>query len=350
MSTFSLTVNISSSDIGVLKAAGYMLCVAKKVNNTYNTVWRGGSFLAHNQFQWTSRYEVFGTESFAEGALVTAATESPEIKYGQTAVLDSAGSMHNATGSPNSSGSFMVNNQYAALNIGVMGYLGGTFSPIFVSPNELVTGTITLTPVESVLVWLDTTHVTSTIITTSISNTIEVDFTSGISSRSVTYTSTADHPGTGGWTLDGQLRLAATYHPETNLFKVERPSPPLLLKMAHLFNTQGRHAHGHASSFKAVLEFNAEDVQAGAVQTFEEYAKDARPSGLEEWNISTEDDAVVVHLAIEGHGEDPVAAAAKNPYKFLSILHGWTGAQYKRLTFEAPEASRKFTLTGRLWA
>ncbi|KAH9851379.1 hypothetical protein C2E23DRAFT_886558 [Lenzites betulinus] len=339
MSTFSLSVNIHSSDIGPLKEAGYKLCIAKKVNNTYNTVWRGGSFLARSQFQWTSRYQVFGTETFAEGALVTASTESPDIKYGQTAVLDSNGSMHNATGTPNSSGSFAVNNQYAALNIGVMGNLSGVFSPIFVSPNELVTGIITLTPIESVLVWFDTTHVTSTIITTSISNTIEVDFTGGIASRSVTYASSPNRPGTGAWSLDGQLRLGATYNPETNLFKVERPSTPLLMKMAQLINSQDRKAVRDASAFKATLEFNDEDVQTGVVKTFENYAKDARPDGLVEWDVSTEDNAVVVRLAIEGHGEGPVAVAEKSPYRFLSILHGWTGAQYKRLTFETPESS-----------
>lgn len=42
MSTFTLTVNIASADINALKQAGYNLCIAKKVNTTYNTVWRGG--------------------------------------------------------------------------------------------------------------------------------------------------------------------------------------------------------------------------------------------------------------------------------------------------------------------
>ncbi|KAI0824074.1 hypothetical protein BC628DRAFT_477441 [Trametes gibbosa] len=366
MSTFSLTVNVNSSDIAALKAAGYKLCIAKKVNNTYNTVWRGSSFLAHNQFQWTSRYEVFGTNTFAEGALVTASTETPEIKYGQTAIIDKDGSMGNAKGTPDSSGTFTVDNEYAAMNIGVMGYLGGTFSPIFVSPEPLVTGTIGLTPIETVLVWFDATHVTSTIITTSISNTIEVsynaacaepettpltspnsclqvDFTGGIATRSVTYASTPGRPGTGAWALDGQLRLAATFHPQTNLFEVEKPSPPLLLKMASLINSQ-KAASGYPSAFKVTLEFNDADVQAGVVQTFEDYAKGARPDGLRVWNVSTDDSAVVVYLAIQHDDDAPAAAAKKIPYTFLGILHGWTGAQYTKLTFEAPEGREALQL------
>lgn len=82
--------------------------------------------------------------------------------------------MNNPTGSPNSSGTFTVDNEYAALNIGVMGYLAGAFSPIFVSPSKVVTGRIDLTPIESVLVWFDAQHKTSTIIVDSVSNTIEV--------------------------------------------------------------------------------------------------------------------------------------------------------------------------------
>ncbi|EIW62565.1 uncharacterized protein TRAVEDRAFT_68951 [Trametes versicolor FP-101664 SS1] len=335
MATFTLTVNIASADITALKQVGYNLCIAKKVNNTYNTVWRGGSFLARNTFQWTSRYAVFGTETFAEGALVTAATESPEIKFGQTVLLDENGVMNNPTGSPNSSGTFTVDNEYAALNIGVMGYLGGAFSPIFVSPSQVVTGPVNLTPVESVLVWFDAQHTTSTIIVDSVSNTIEVDFTGGYASRSVTYTSTPGRPGTGAWALDSQLRLSATYNPTTNLFAVERPSAQLLLKMASIINADD--AAGDATVFKTTVEFNEADTQ-GVVEAFKQYAQDVRPHGLSEWDVSVEDDKVVMRLAMEDEGNDPAEAAREIPYKFLSILHGWTGPQYKKLTFEAPHA------------
>lgn len=95
-------------------------------------------------------------------------------RTGQTALLDENGVMNNPTGSSNSSGTFTVDNEYAALNIGVMGYLSGTFSPIFVSPSQLVNGPVDPTPIVSVLVWFDAQHKTSTIIVDSVSNTIEV--------------------------------------------------------------------------------------------------------------------------------------------------------------------------------
>ncbi|KAH9851343.1 hypothetical protein C2E23DRAFT_886540 [Lenzites betulinus] len=332
MSDFYLSVHVNPNDLATLKAAGYKLCIAKKVNNKYNTVWKGGSFLAHNQFKWTSRYEVFATETFEDGALVSESTDTPEIKYGQSCLLDKVGNMGNAKGTPNTSGTFSVINQYMAMNIGVRGYLGGKFSPIFVSPEKLVTGKIDLTPVESVLVWFDTTHVTSTIITSAISNTMEVEFTGGKATRSVSYAG-------GAWLLDHQLRLAATYDPQTNLFAAEKPSQPLLRKMASFINDRSLIGYTD-TAFKATVEFSEADVEAGVPQAFADYAKGARPSGLEQWGVSTEHSAVVVRLALEEDYEDATGAEkTETPNAFLSIIPGWTGAAYKKLTFEAPETA-----------
>ncbi|KAI0816038.1 hypothetical protein BC628DRAFT_1152579 [Trametes gibbosa] len=339
MSTFTLSVHVNPSDLSVLKKAGYKLCIAKKVNNKYNTVWRGGSFLAHNRFQWTSRYQVFGTDTFQDGARVSASTETAEVKYGQTAVIDENGNMGNAQGTPDSSGSFTVVNKYGQLNIGVMGYLGGAFSPIFVSPDALVTGTVKLTPFETVLVWFDTTHITSTIVTTAIANSIEVEFTGGKTTRSVTYASPPGQAGSGVWSIDRQLRLAATYYPETNRFEVETPSAPLLLKMASLINEQSLTVDDDFFPlvFKATLEFHDADVQDGVPDAFAAYAETARPDGLTEWDVSTENGKVVVQLALDSQTDD--GNVAQNTLsKFMGILHDWTGAQYKKLTFEAPDA------------
>ncbi|KAI0633775.1 hypothetical protein C8Q77DRAFT_1057157 [Trametes polyzona] len=349
MSTFTLTVNVASADLIALKQAGYNLCIAKKVNNTYNTVWRGGRpvrFLARNTFQWTSSYQVFGTQTFSDGALVVAATETPQIQFGQTALLDTDGSMHNPTGSPDTSGTFSVDNEYAAMNIGVNGYLSGAFSPIFVTPDALVTGNVSLTPVETILVWFDSQHVTSTIIATSVSNTIEVDYTGGFSSRSVTYASAPGQPGTGAWTLDGQLRLASTYNPTTNLFAVQRPSAGLLAKIGQLLNAASTNPSGvptglgasptDNTAFTATITFD----DANTVNSFAAYAQSARPHGLSTWDVSAQGSAVVVQLAISEEDAQPDLqdATRKIPYKFLSILHGWTGAQYKTLTFAVPGA------------
>ncbi|KAI0373501.1 hypothetical protein BV20DRAFT_962666 [Pilatotrama ljubarskyi] len=340
MATFTLTVNVDSADYAALKAAKYKLCIAKKVDNTYNTVWRGDTFFAYNQFQWTSKYQVFGTQTYADGALVVASTDAPDIQFGQTALLDEDGTMHNASGTPNPrTGTFGVQNDYGGIRIGVNGWLGDRFSPIFVTPQTVVNGPVTLKPVESVMVWFDQQHRTSTIITESVSDTIEVDFTGGIVNRSVTYASSAEHPGRGGWSLDGLFQLSSTYHPQTKRFAVERPSASLLLKMAKIISKQSKDAaRADGAAIKASLEFNEQDAQAGAVEAFKEYVEDARPDGLSEWNVSANGNVVQVQVALEGDDVDLGKATRKIPYKYLSVLHGWTGAQYKKLTFEAPQA------------
>lgn len=142
------------------------------------------------------------------------------------------------------------------------------------------------------------------------------------------------------WTLDRQIRLSATYNPKTNLFAVERPSAQLLLKMASIINAEDS-AADDAATFKTTVEFNEGDTQ-GIVDAFKQYAQDTRPQGLSEWNVSVEDDKVVVRLATEDEDSDPAKAAQEIPCKFLSIFHGWTGAQYKKLTFEAPRTDGEY--------
>ncbi len=82
--------------------------------------------------------------------------------------------MHAGGGTPNASGTFRINNQYGAINIGVNAALNGIYAPIYVSPKPFVSGSVDLTPEEEILVWLDTTHVTGTMIAESISNSMNV--------------------------------------------------------------------------------------------------------------------------------------------------------------------------------
>ncbi|KAI0360895.1 hypothetical protein OH77DRAFT_1418933 [Trametes cingulata] len=331
MTTYTLTVNIGTQqDYTTLRNGGYKLCIAKKVNDTYDTVWRGDTFLQYNQFQWTSAYQIFGTNTWGDGALVFASTKAVDIKFGQTALLDDTGTMNNATGTPNpSTGSFNLTNNYGGIRAGVNASLGGNFAPIFVSPTQLINGPATFTPVESVMVWFDTSYETSTIIASSVSDTIEVDFTGGRINRSVTY-------GGGAWDLDGAVQLSSTFHPDTQSFEVERPSAALLLKMAQMINKKGR-GPADGASIIASLEFYEQDAQAGAVKAFTEYVKQKQPDGMSEWAVSAQGNIVEVHAALEGDA-DLRKAARKIPSKYLSVLHEWTGAQYKELTFAAPQA------------
>ena len=78
MATYSLTVLIDSKVLGF--GSDDSLCLAKKVNGTYNVIYQhasprpkvGDVKLAHaNTFKWEDKYQVFFTSAYEEGALVS---------------------------------------------------------------------------------------------------------------------------------------------------------------------------------------------------------------------------------------------------------------------------------------
>jgi len=213
MGTYTLQVNIDPSIFPTLANAGYKLCIAKKVNNQYTVVWSGTTFLVKNTFQWTEEYQMFCTQKFTAGALVSASTVDQPIQYGQTCTLDKIGQLGPATGTISPTGTFYLVNNYSAINPGVNGNLGGTFSPIFVSPNPVVPGSTNgLSPIIRILAWFDLQLVTSTMFLDSVSNSIETVY-QGTTTHTIFYTAQ------GTWSAQNSLGQVAvqprrSYHPE----------------------------------------------------------------------------------------------------------------------------------------
>ena len=187
MTTYTLTVNIHQKVYPILKKS-YSLCIAKKVNNTYNVVWQAESFLLNNVFSWEENYQVYGVEDYTQGVLVVAQTNSENISSGETCTLSRTGIMNPATGAiDHKTSTFHVLNDYGTIRIGVkQAMIDGVMSPIFVSP-EVVKSTVDLTPLVSVMVWFDTTLKTGSMFFNTISNTVEVPY-NGSTSQTVTYT------------------------------------------------------------------------------------------------------------------------------------------------------------------
>lgn len=44
--TYTLQVDLDTTQVALMKQSGYSLCLAKKVNNTYNVVWQGVSLVS----------------------------------------------------------------------------------------------------------------------------------------------------------------------------------------------------------------------------------------------------------------------------------------------------------------
>ncbi|TFK33531.1 hypothetical protein BDQ12DRAFT_670156 [Crucibulum laeve] len=178
-SSYTLIVEIGNNQLDTLKASGFNLCVAKKVNGAYTVVWSGkDDYLHKNTFNWNEDYQVFGQNNFQVGALVEADTNEVNIAYGQTSTLDKAGLMGPATGPIDHSGIFTVINKFGKICLGVNQKLNGTFLPIFVSPT-VVSGTATFEPIVEVKVWLQMNMKTSTMIFNADEPGIELTYSGG---------------------------------------------------------------------------------------------------------------------------------------------------------------------------
>lgn len=91
--------------------------------------------------------------------------------------MDKYGIFNEASGTADGSGKFMVQNNYGLINLGVNALMNGSYSPTYVSLKPYVSGTITLQPVETILVWLSNEVKTGTMLLEASSLSIEVGTT-----------------------------------------------------------------------------------------------------------------------------------------------------------------------------
>ena len=178
----SVLIEIAGTDLEFLKDNQYMLCFAKKVNDSYDVVWQSYTeYLASNTFSWTPLYQLFGTNTFLASIQVQVDTNLVEIGLGETATLDKNGELGDAvTGGPSDAITF--NNNFGPIHPGLnaisTGLTGVTSSTaIYVAPDSIETGTDTLIPVEKVQVWFAQNLTTSTMISEDVTNAVEIDLT-----------------------------------------------------------------------------------------------------------------------------------------------------------------------------
>jgi hypothetical protein len=179
-------IQIAPADYELLKAANYMMCFARKVNDTYDVVWQAyGEYLTTNSFAWPPNYQLFATLSFNAGSVVNVETNTVDIGLGQQATLDLAGVIGPvANGGP--SDSITLVNNYGPVCPGLIGVATGPDGtqrqqPMFVEPDAIALGVDTLTPVDVVLVWFQQNIATGTMLSQdamiAVSEGVEIDLT-----------------------------------------------------------------------------------------------------------------------------------------------------------------------------
>jgi hypothetical protein len=178
----SATILIDPNDLSELKKGKYKLCFAKKVNDSFNVVWQSyGDYLHSNMFSWTPAYQMFGSNTFSGSVTVSVATNVVNISLGEQCTLDATGNLGQASSWTNPLAMKMTNN-FGPIHPGLNSISIGpdgiqTTTPIYVARDAIVSGSDTLTPIDTVQVWFEQNVVTSTVISDAVSNAVEIDLT-----------------------------------------------------------------------------------------------------------------------------------------------------------------------------
>ncbi|QPF83461.1 hypothetical protein IC762_27695 [Bradyrhizobium genosp. L] len=180
----SFEIEIALDDLELLKAQGYLLCVAGAFGEERPlVVWRCfGNYLENNPFSLTGQFEVFATSSFKIGGVVHVDTKTMAIAPGQqtTFTADAEFQPPVAIDQPRS---IMIQSQYPGpTHIGFNSTLTGPdnvqqTTPIFVSDNVFGSTNFVFMPLDAFQVWLQQNVVTSNIIDPHITNPGTIDLT-----------------------------------------------------------------------------------------------------------------------------------------------------------------------------
>jgi hypothetical protein len=183
----AVTILVDLDDLATLKTNNYAMCFAKKVasgsdGGSYNVVWQSlTKYVYSTAFSWTPQFSLFGTNVFADTVTVTATTNQRALGLGQQCLLDANGILQPpATGGPVTGVS--MQNQFGLIHpaLSQISTLNGVqqTTPLYVAPSGMVQGSVTLTPIDTVMVWFQQDIATSTMFSSARSMSTEIDLTS----------------------------------------------------------------------------------------------------------------------------------------------------------------------------
>lgn len=199
MSQKSIKVELSKETLETLKKSGYAMCFAKKVNDTYNVIWKAtNEYLQNTIFSWVPKYKVFATNTYEDNVKVTTDTDEVTATLGQQCTLTKEGVMEDAvTGGKDQC--ITIENNYGSIHSGISQVcrMNGKdeVTPIYVSSEARLVGEIELEPKESVMVWFEADVETSTIFETAKTNSQVVDLTDK-DAQTISYDTS-----TGSWSI-----------------------------------------------------------------------------------------------------------------------------------------------------
>lgn len=189
MASYTVTINIDPYWVTQFNNGNYTLVVAKAMGSpnssapTFNVVAQtygaSGNIMPTMVVQWTDTYQLSATQQvFNAGTKIQGSSLPYAAPFGDTYYLKSWG---NASVQPDSTAprnGWNFCNSIPASSV-VSLNVGGTYTPVYISPTELPPGTQQLVPIPQVCFWFSNSTSSGTMVTIDTSNTGLVDLSSG---------------------------------------------------------------------------------------------------------------------------------------------------------------------------
>lgn len=159
-----LNIRVSENDLKILRENDYVLCVAKRVEDSYyNVIWQAEkNFTQNNRIIWddkVSNYSLFASTSCHEGQTVFENILPIQISLGERAVLEKAGYFSGKEPGKEAD-EIEMRNLYEPVYPGLcqqcIDFNGETsIQPFFLSPVLCIPGEFRVKPVDKLLVWFE---------------------------------------------------------------------------------------------------------------------------------------------------------------------------------------------------
>jgi len=157
--SYTFTLLIDPTVLSIQPQSSDNLCIAKKVNGKFTTVFQDAAIkpkrtgqktlLLSNNFTWEDKYRVFATVSYKHGMLVSSATNTQPLAFGEetsyssnvftAAKIASTKDFINESGPQSPADSFLAKKIPSPLHVAVELQSGGIWVPIYVDPEPHTT-------------------------------------------------------------------------------------------------------------------------------------------------------------------------------------------------------------------
>jgi len=184
----SINLNIDTDVLATLIKGAYTLCVAKVLQDPTGEVSNVvmatiPSLEPIMTIKWTDTYQIYATsDPYQEGTVISTGGSKPMLvplahSYVMSGWADPPKVINDPAAPAN--GFCFKNGMECSAVVSVQDPHTLKFVPIYISPEPVIAGTVTLTPIDKVVLWFGRSVTTATMIAVDKGNSLTVDCTDG---------------------------------------------------------------------------------------------------------------------------------------------------------------------------